>query len=336
MKEKTLLLALLFSISLLAASCGADPTISEETAPDPAAPADSATSVPTEPGPAACEEMIFTYSFHSRGGAGSNILAICPDGSDPRQVTRDGQNMSPSWSPDRSQIAYLSYRSGSLQLHIVNKDGSNDRQLTSGSDLAASRAIWLPDGYRIALVDHDQQWQFVNVLTGEITSMDEWKFNGDYVSLSHDGTRVAYISRTDPYQPDSPAEIYIQDIDGSNTYQLTSTDWTITNPTWSPDDSQIAFLSSSEYGPEQNAIYAINLDGSNLHEPILTNLHPFRIAWSPDGKSLAVITGEMVPTGELNTPEGLLQTLYLLNFKFGDKRELFKALAPDFIYDLSW
>lgn len=336
MKEKTLLLALLFSISLLAASCGTDSTISEETAPDPAAPADSAASVPTEPGPAACEEMIFTYSFRSRGGPGSNILAICPDGSDPRQVTRDGQNMSPSWSPDRSQIAYLSYRSGSLQLHIVDKDGSNDRQLTSDSYFNAWRAIWLPDGNRIAMVNNEGQWQTVNVLTGESTPLDEWKFSGDGVSLSHDGTRVAYTVRTDPYDAGSPSEIYIQDIDGSNIYQLTSTDWTITNPVWSPDDSQIAFLSISEYGPGQNAIYAINLDGSNLHEPILTNLHPYSIAWSPDGKSLAVITGEMVPTGELNTPERLLLTLYTLNINFGDTRELFNALVPDYITDLSW
>ncbi|RLD00423.1 MAG: hypothetical protein DRI46_07465 [Chloroflexi bacterium] len=336
MKEKTFFLVLLISISLLAASCGADTLISEETAPYPAAPADSAASVPTQSGPAACEEMIFAYSFHSRSGAGSNIIAICPDGSDPRQVTRDGQNMSPSWSPDRSQIAYLSYRSGSLQLHIVDKDGSNDRQLTSGSDFNAWRAIWLPDGNRIALSGHDQQWQTVNVLTGEITPLDEWEFPGYGVSLSHDGTRVAYTVRTDPYDADSPAEIYVQDIDGSNPYQLTETGWFIHSPTWSPDDSQIAFLSSSEYGPGQNAIYTINLDGRDLHEPILTNLHPYRIAWSPDGKSLAVIAGEMVPTGELNTPELMLKTLYVLNIKLGEKRELFKALAPDDITNLSW
>jgi Tol biopolymer transport system component len=340
MKKKTFLFPILFMLSLLAASCGADPLISKETAPDdPMAAAGSTAPSLNETGLEACDEIVFTYSFFaktSKSESGSNILAICPDGSDPRQVTKGGQNMSPSWSPDRSQITYLSYRSGSLQLHIMDKDGVNDRQLTSISNLAAYRVIWLPDGNRIAVVDNDQKWQYVNVLTGEITSLDEWNFNGDYVSLSHDGTRVAYIVRTDPYQPDSPAEIYIQNIDGSNPYQLTNTGWIITNPVWSPNDSQIAFLSSNEYGPGQNAIYAINLDGSNLHEPILTNLHPFSIAWSPDGKSLAVIAGEMVPTGELNTPEMMLQTLYILNLKFGDKRELFKALEPDYIYNLSW
>ncbi|MCD4802006.1 MAG: hypothetical protein K8R16_03590 [Anaerolineales bacterium] len=336
MKEKTFLLALLFMLSHLAASCGAEPPISEGTAPDPKEAAGSTAPSPTEPGQVACEEMIFTYSFRSRGGPGSNILAICPDGSDPRQVTRDGQNMSPSWSPDRSQIAYLSYRSGSLQLHIVDKDGSNDRQLTSDSYFNAWRAIWLPNGNRIAMVNNEGQWQTVNVLTGEINPLDGWNFSGDNVRLSHDGTRVAYTVRTDPYDADSPAEIHIQDVDGSNPYQLTETGWFIHSPTWSPDDSQIAFLSISEYGPGQNAIYAINLDGSNLHEPILTNLHPYSIAWSPDGKSLAVITGEMVPTGELNTPERLLLTLYTLNINFGDTRELFNALVPDYITDLSW
>ena len=297
--------------------------------------------------PSACKEMIFTYFFSSRQGSGTDILAICPDGSDPRQVTTGGPNTdAPRWSPDRTQIAYLSDRSGSKQLHIMDKDRGNDRQLTSASDLEAWNVLWLPDGNRIAIwgvFNDDWQWQAVNVLTGEITPLDEWKFEGNSVSLSHDGTRLAYTAHTNPEDSDSPIKIFIQDIDGSNPYQLTNTGWDIQNLVWSPDDSQIVFLSGSEYGTGQNSpdtiqniIYTIDLDGSNLHEPILTDLNPRSIAWSPDGKSLAVTTEEMFATGDIEIPERRLQTLYLLNIITSEKTALYKAIAPNYIMHLSW
>jgi Tol biopolymer transport system component len=291
--------------------------------------------------------MIFTYFFSSRQGVGTDILAICPDGSDPRQVTTGGLNTNaPRWSPDRTQIAYLSDRSGSNQLHIMDKDGGNDRQLTSASDLEAWNVLWLPDGNRIAIwgvFNDDWQWQAVNVLTGEITPLAEWAFEGGEVSLSHDGTRLAYIAHTNPEDYDSPIEILVQDIDGSNSYQLTSTGWEIHNPVWSPDDSQIAFLSSSAISPDQNspdsiqnAIYIINLDGSNLHDPFVTGLNPDRIAWSPDGESLAVIAREIQSTGDLFNPEITVYTLNTLNIRTGEKTALYKAIAPNRITHLSW
>ena len=308
--------------------------------------------------------MLFIYRNRSSAKGVANIYAICPGDSTPRMVTYgDNYNRWPRWSPDRSQIACLSKSSGLTQLHIMDRDGGNDRQLISDSDLDAEgvyllpdgsrefvELIWLPEGDQVAVALRGYEeliWQTVDVETGEITPPEDLVLPSSKsvwsMSISHDGSRIAYTILTNPEETESPVEIFIQNLDGSAPYQLTSTGWRIGKPVWSPDDNQIAFLSSSEYSsdqypnnPIQNDIYIINLDERDLHEPILTNLHPYRIAWSPDGKSLAVIAGEMVPTGELNTPELMLKTLYVLNIKFGEKRELFKALAPDDIMDLSW
>ncbi len=294
----------------------------------------TATEITSGEEAAACREMIFSHHFVSSRGFESNIVAICPDGSYPRQVTTDGllYNSMPYWSPDRSQIAFLSARSGTQQLHIMDRDGGNVRQLTSGSGLDAGGVVWLPDGNRIAiaLVEGGQQhWQAVDVVTQEITPLDEWTFqNASFMSmsLSHDGTRLAYLVHTKPGQADSPLEIYIQDIDGSNTYALTSDNWIIQNPIWSPDDSQIAFLSKSGGATDQYAIYTINLDGSNLQRLIETDLDPWMIAWSPDGESLAIYADDELYNG----------VLYTLNIKSGEKTALFKIEYPNGLSHLSW
>ena len=56
--------------------------------------------------------------------------------------------VSPRYSPDGAQIAYLSSQSGTLQIWVMKADGTNQRQLTSSStqyqDL--SGVDWSPDG----------------------------------------------------------------------------------------------------------------------------------------------------------------------------------------------
>lgn len=283
-----------------------------------------------------CKEILFTHYFVSSNGFESNIVALCPDETSPRQVTTNGLlgNSMPYWSPDGSKIAYLSASSGTQQLHLMDPEGGNDRQITSGSGLDVSQLMWLPDGNRIAMwvaETGEWQWQAVDVVTGEITPLVAWAFQSDSylsMSLSHDGTRFAHVEKATPEQGNSPYELYIQDIDGSNPFVLANTNGIIQNPIWSPDDSQIAFLSCGENAAcKENVIYMVNTDGSNLHELTTTDIYPWMIAWSPDGKSLAIIADDERYTGGV---------LYKLGIKTGKRTALFKLEEPSMISQLSW
>ena len=56
------------------------------------------------------------------------------DGGNNRQITDSkGIDTRPCWSPDGSKIMFVSNRGGKLQLWVMNKDGSNPKQLTRGS-----------------------------------------------------------------------------------------------------------------------------------------------------------------------------------------------------------
>ena len=50
----------------------------------------------------------------------------------PRQITRDGEaNQRARWSPDSRRIAYISDRSGSSQIWLMDPDGGNPKQVTN-------------------------------------------------------------------------------------------------------------------------------------------------------------------------------------------------------------
>lgn len=54
----------------------------------------------------------------------------------------------PSWSPDGTKIAFVSWRTDAHGIYVMDTDGSNETRLTSyGSDRHPS---WSPDGSKIA------------------------------------------------------------------------------------------------------------------------------------------------------------------------------------------
>lgn len=66
------------------------------------------------------------------------IYVVPVQGGTPRRLTTEGPvNERPRWSPDSRRIAFLSSRSGSSQIWIMDADGSNPRQVTSLSTEAA-------------------------------------------------------------------------------------------------------------------------------------------------------------------------------------------------------
>jgi Tol biopolymer transport system component/DNA-binding winged helix-turn-helix (wHTH) protein len=64
-------------------------------------------------------------------------------------VSSTAQDSAPSFAPDGTRLAFQSWRSGTQELWVVSRDGSNMRQLTSNGGLTGSPSF-SPDGMWIA------------------------------------------------------------------------------------------------------------------------------------------------------------------------------------------
>jgi TolB protein len=60
--------------------------------------------------------------------------------------------MSPTWSPDGRQLAFVSQRNGRLELFTMSADGSSQQVAASMPDASLIDPRWSPDGTRIAFV----------------------------------------------------------------------------------------------------------------------------------------------------------------------------------------
>lgn len=177
------------------------------------------------------------YSLKRDFQVPSELWTANTNGADHRQLhTYDGYIVALSWSPDGSKIAFLGDG-----LIVMNADGTEIH--TFGKDAAIGynfQPVWAPDSKMLAYVAYEQA----------SASSQEASKDSEYI---------------DPF---AATNIHLVNIVTGEERRLLNDD-SIGNidPTWSPDGSQLAFVSKRS---GVSAIWLVNADGSNLHElPIM-------------------------------------------------------------------
>lgn len=146
-----------------------------------------------------------------------------------------GAGWDPVWSPDGSQILFLSERSGRPELYSMRADGSEVRQITNMPGLRG-RGDWSPDGRFIAAFAGETWDREIILMAPDGSNVDELTDGGNNLSpsFSPDGNWIAFTSYMDNFRDDFGCEIYIMRRDGSDLTRLTHNDICDYQPRWGP------------------------------------------------------------------------------------------------------
>ena len=245
--------------------------------------------------------------FETNRDGNAEIYVMNPDGSQPINLTSDpDDDYNAVWSPDGTEIAFISQRDGNSEIYVMGADGSNPTNLTQHED-ADYFPVWSPNGNRIAFMTNREMNGLVVMEatpkimilfdteifvmnadgSGQTNLTDHSAWDG-YPSWSPDGSKIVFQSDRDPgpsellvVVPENlGSEIYSMNADGSSPTALSWNPEDDTYPTWSPDGSKIVFQSYRDGNWE---IYTMNPDGTG--QTRLTN-HPDAdsdATWSPNG-----------------------------------------------------
>ncbi len=166
---------------------------------------------------------------------------------------------------------------GNADIYVMNRDGSGQTNLTSGSSAWESEPKLSPDGTKIAYVRQDDTIYVMNANGSGATQVTN---DGHSPTWSPGGKKIAFVRGM---------AIYSVNIDGSGLTRLTgaSTLNGGSNLAWSPDGRKIAFESLNKY--YDPAVFVMNADGSDIRNLSGTgsNVYDDAPSWSPDGTRIA-------------------------------------------------
>ena len=252
------------------------------------------------------------------------VMGLDQDGNESRVVPEDDYAFRPAFSPDGSQIAFISRRldtseaASNFDLYVIDSAGTNEQAVEL--KVRANDPSWSGDGNWILFV-------------GNYASEDGGIFrihpSGDGLEkiiaipeplrphspvLSPDGTQIAW-AEWDVSDAEGINIIRIADADGSNARTLAELDGA-QELDWSPDGSTLA---TSSFGQDGQGVYLVDVESGDL-ERVADDAMGGR--WNADGT-------ELLYTSEPDSPGA---RLVFGNMASGEEEQVSKEVPQSFSF----
>lgn len=153
--------------------------------------------------------------------------------------------MSPAWSPDARQLAYVTFENNKSQIYIQQVD-TGQRRLISSQRGVNSAPAWSPDGRRLALTlskDGNLEIYTLDVLTKRLTRLTQNSAIDTEPTWSPDGKTIAFVSGRS-----GKPQVYRMSSQGGRAERITFQGSYNARPSYSPDGKKITLVHGNSEG----------------------------------------------------------------------------------------
>ena len=212
--------------------------------------------------------MIRNYTLSSTGvraafEARGEIFTVPTEKGDYRNLTQSAgaHDRSPVWSPDGTQLAWLSDASGEYQLMIGDPLGvTAARAVALPSTAFYAAPEWSPDGKQILLEDNHKNLWTIEVASGKSTRLDSDSYPDPMrqfdATWSPDSRWIAYSKNL----PSRLRAIFVYSLADQKSYQLTDGLADSISPAFDLNGKYLYFLASTNFGPSTSWLEMSSLD----------------------------------------------------------------------------
>jgi hypothetical protein len=213
-----------------------------------------------------------------------------------------GQHRHPTWSPDRTKIAYArgDRPTANFDIYVLDLTDPNatPQNISNSNNITDDRPAWSPDGTKIAYETENSDGSGqINVRVHDVAS-------NTAVNLTT--TAAGTFEHKPAWTPNSQTLYYTTgDPAGTNTMDIVAqpaTGGTIQNiaaapgvsefqPSLSPDGTKMCFTRGSGFNATTRVIHSLANGGAQMELPGTAGVAGYNCTWSPDGTKIAYVQG---------------------------------------------